>query len=144
MRKMSLSSGVDTVANVYTFAEACRIWEFSESTLRNRCNRKGFEKIGLKENRDYRKAGSVGLITDMAMRKMYGPPPTELLKNKIDMYINDLLTQKSSIDDLNSVQEEILRFLTTDLYKTINKKYPNDIEEFIKYFMDGYIKAATK
>jgi hypothetical protein len=54
---------------VLTFSEASQIWGLGDSTLRS--------MIGdgrLKEGLDYRKSGKVWLITDDAMRKLYGNP----------------------------------------------------------------------
>lgn len=52
-----------------TFAEATEKWGLGESTLRS-----VVKQNRLREGIDYRKSGKVWLITENAMRKLYGEP----------------------------------------------------------------------
>lgn len=57
---------------VYTFQEAAKLWGLGESTLRSRASRGEFLPD------EIRKSGKVWLITDEAMRRIYGPTKEEL------------------------------------------------------------------
>ena len=55
---------------IYTFAEATQLWGLADSTLRKvvaTTNK-------LNEGIDYRKSGKVWLITEQAMKRLYGEP----------------------------------------------------------------------
>ena len=52
---------------VYTFQEAAELWGLGESTLRSRAYRDGFLPG------EARKSGKTWLVTDDAMRRIYGP-----------------------------------------------------------------------
>jgi hypothetical protein len=68
------SGQIETCRPIYSFSEAAEMWGLGESTLRNRALTGGFERMDLKYGSDFIKSGSTWLITDMSMRKIYGPP----------------------------------------------------------------------
>lgn len=81
---MSSNSGIDTVKNVYTFGYATEMWELGKSTLRQAVADGRFNRHDLKYGSDYMKQGNTWLITDMAMRRLYGPPVKKI--TNVDPY----------------------------------------------------------
>ena len=62
---------------VYTFQEASELWGLGESTLRSRAYRNEFLPG------EARKSGKTWLITDDAMRRIYGSQKYELIGGKV-------------------------------------------------------------
>lgn len=75
---MSSIGGIDTTKNVYTFPYASEMWGLKENVLRQAVRDGRMERMLLKYGSDYVKQGRIWLITDMSMRKLYGPPKKEI------------------------------------------------------------------
>lgn len=60
------------MSNIYTAAEATKLWGLGESTIRSAIRRGQF-----KEN-EVRKSGRIWLIKESAMKRLYGEPKKKL------------------------------------------------------------------
>ena len=100
---------------VYTFQEASELWGLGESTLRSRAYRNEFLPG------EARKSGKTWLITDDAMRRIYGSQKYELIggnvvltKSRIENIIQDLDAQ----DIYRSTLEKALKHESTGIAYT--------------------------
>lgn len=75
---------MDNINTILTFREASERWNLDSSTLRKIVKRKK-----LKEGIDYRKSGCVWLITETAMKRVFGPEPLVLyVSTDLDKVLN--------------------------------------------------------